>query len=95
MENILKFNDLSKAKSPLRGLGAKLMSIKTDSTLKTTVETVAAQTTKKGSINARNLLDMAFKNKKVKESYHFPQNNNNARLIINIITKSRLTIIEK
>ena len=63
----------------------KLMSVMTDSTLKTTVEAIAVQTNKKGSINARNLLDMAFKNKKIKETYHFPQHNsNNARLINNI-----------
>lgn len=59
----------------------KLMSIITDTVLKTKIETVAVQTNKKGSIHARNLLDMAFKNKKIKETYHFPQNNNTARLI--------------
>lgn len=75
-----EFTLLQRTLMDMEAMPDKLMSVVTDSTLKTTVEAIAVQTNKKGSINARNLLDMAFK-QKVKESYHFPQNNNTARLI--------------
>ncbi|MCC7332022.1 MAG: T9SS type A sorting domain-containing protein [Flavobacteriales bacterium] len=75
MENILKYKQQSGffvplSKSPFGGFRGL---------------PIALQTNKKGSINARNLLDMAF-HKKIKESYHFPQHNsNNTRLINNIV----------
>ncbi|MCC7332020.1 MAG: T9SS type A sorting domain-containing protein [Flavobacteriales bacterium] len=76
----LEFTSLQRTLIDMETMPDKLMSIKTDTVLKNKVEAVAIQTTKKGSINARNLLDMAFK-QKVKETFHFPQNNNTARLI--------------
>jgi len=79
-----EFTSLQRALIDMETMPDQLMSIKTDSALKTTIEAIAVQTNKKGSIHARNLLDMAFK-QKVKESYHFPQHHsNNARLINNI-----------
>lgn len=80
----LEFASLQRALMDMETLPDKLMSVKTDTVLKAKIETVAAQTTKKGSINARNLLDMAFK-QKVKETYHFPQQgtNSNAKVFNN------------
>ncbi len=77
---MLEFANLQRALINMETMPDQLMSVITDSTLKTTIENVALQTNKKGSIHARNLLDMAFK-QKIKETYHFPQNNNTARLI--------------
>ena len=79
---VLEFCDLQKTLIDMETMPDKMMSIKTDSTLKSKVETVALQTNKKGSIHARNLLNLAF-NKKVKETFHFPQQNMNGARIIN------------
>ncbi|PCJ28153.1 MAG: hypothetical protein COA97_02435 [Flavobacteriales bacterium] len=49
----------------------QLMSIKTDPQLKAAIEQVANNPTLKGSVNARNLLELAF-NEKVAEVYDFP-----------------------
>ncbi len=86
----LEFASLQRALIDMETMPDKLMSIKTDSILKTTIEEVALQTTKKGSINAKNLLDMAFHDK-VKETYHFPQNNTNKARILDISNSNDLT----
>ena len=88
-----EFTSLQRTLIDMENMPDKLMSVITDSTLRTTVEAIALQTNKKGSIHARNLLDMAF-HKKVKESYHFPQNNGNNMRLINSSIKSELTDIE-
>jgi Secretion system C-terminal sorting domain len=67
----LEYCSMQRALIDMAGMPDGIMSIKTDPALKSKVEAVAANPTLTGNINARNLLEMAFK-KKVKEIIDFP-----------------------